>query len=165
MGMFGDGWYFKYEQELLASKKMVQYQNGTGTNEIYVVRNDTISPYTYTPSFSNRKKMLFYPAESRYEIFDPNTKLFSDLQLYVTENDTMHFHLSRVRDMNGNMVTISYNARQRISAIMDAAGRTTFFQYDVGDRCSQMTLPDGRFLYLPVRCFRAIDPGKRYLFK
>ncbi|MEI6454887.1 MAG: hypothetical protein WCO93_01245, partial [bacterium] len=47
MGMFGGGWNFAYEQELLASKKMVQYQNGTGASELYFLRNDTISPYTY----------------------------------------------------------------------------------------------------------------------
>ena len=144
MGMFGDGWNFKYEQELLASKKMVQYQNGTGATEVYYIRNDSISPYTYEPSFSNRKKMLYYPSESRFEIFDPETKLVSDLQLYATENDTMRFHLSGIRDMNGNLVNITYNSQQKISAITDAAGRTTLFQYDGGNRCSQMTLPDGR---------------------
>ncbi|MEI7501400.1 MAG: hypothetical protein WCK84_13255, partial [Bacteroidota bacterium] len=58
-GMFGDGWNFQYEQELLASKKMVQYQNGTGANEVYYLRSDSISPYTYNPSFSNRKRMLY----------------------------------------------------------------------------------------------------------
>jgi RHS repeat-associated protein len=144
MGMFGEGWNFAYEQELLTAKKMVQYQNGTGANEVYYLRNDTISPYTYEPSFSNRKCMLYYPAESRFEIFDPETKLFSDLQLYATDNDTMRFHLAGIRDMNGSNVNITYNGQQKISAITDAAGRTTSFQYGPGDRCSQMTLPDGR---------------------
>jgi RHS repeat-associated protein len=144
MGMFGDGWNFVYEQELLASKKMVQYQNGTGATEVYSIRNDSISLYAYEPSFSNRKRMLYYPAESRFEIFDPDTKLFSDLQLYATENDTMRFHLSAIRDMSGNKVTLTYNSQQKISAITDAAGRTTLFQYGAGDRCMQMTLPDGR---------------------
>jgi RHS repeat-associated protein len=144
MGMFGEGWNFLYEQELLASKKMVQYQNGTGANEVYNVRNDTVSPYTYEPTFSNRKKMRYYPAEARFEIFDPDTKLFSDLQLYATENDSMHFHLSGIRDLHGNMVSLTYNGQQKISAITDAAGRTTLFQYGAGDRCAQMILPDGR---------------------
>ena len=128
IGMFGNGWNFVYEQELLASKKLVQYQNGTGANEMYTVLNDSISPYTYLASFSNRKRMRYYPGESRFEIFDPGTKLFSDLQLYATENDTMRFHLSHIRDMNGNLVTLTYNGQQKISAITDAAGRTTSFQ-------------------------------------
>lgn len=144
MGMFGEGWNFAYEQELLASKKMVQYQNGTGANEVYYLRNDTVSPYTYEPSFSNRKKMRYYPAETRFEIFDPDTKLFSDLQLYETDNDTMRFHLSAIRDMNGNAVNITYNGQQKISSITDAVGRSTLFQYGQGDRCTQMALPDGR---------------------
>jgi len=145
MGMFGEGWNFAYEQELLASKKMVQYQNGTGATEVYFLRTDTSSPYTYNSQFSNRKRMLYYPGESRFEIFDPETKLFSDLLLYATENDTMRFHLSGIRDLNANMVNVTYNSQQKISAITDAAGRKTLFQYGVaGDRCSQMTLPDGR---------------------
>jgi len=145
MGMFGEGWNFVYEQELLVSKRMVQYQNGTGANELYFLRADTSSPYTYNSQFSNRKRMRYYPAESRFEIFDPTTKLFSDLLLYATENDTLRYHLSGIRDMNGNMVNVTYNSRQKISAITDAAGRTTLFQYGAaGDRCSQMTLPDGR---------------------
>ena len=144
MGMFGESWNFAYEQELLASKKMVQYQNGTGAKEVYYLQNDTVSPYTYNPSFSNRKKMRYYPAETRFEIFDPDSKLYSDLQLYATDNDTMHFHLSGIRDMNGNAVNITYNGQQKISSITDAAGRSTVFQYGPGDRCTQMTLPDGR---------------------
>ncbi|MEI6175083.1 MAG: RHS repeat-associated core domain-containing protein [Bacteroidota bacterium] len=144
MGMFGDGWNFVYEQELLASKKMVQYQNGTGANEVYFLRADTSSPYTYNSQFSNRKRMRYYPAELRFEIFDPDTKLFSDLLLYATVNDTMRFHLSQIRDMNGNIVNVTYNSQHKISAITDASGRTTLFQYDTGDRCSKLTLPDGR---------------------
>jgi RHS repeat-associated protein len=56
----------------------------------------------------------------------------------------MRFHLSAIRDMSGNKVTLTYNSQQKISAITDAAGRTTSFQYDAGNRCSQMTLPDSR---------------------
>lgn len=142
--MFGDGWRFFYEQGIMTLKGLAEYKGGKGETEIYRPSGDTIEPVIFIPEGPVTKRLNYYSSLSRFELFDPETKLLSELQFYAATGDTMQYRLSRVCDLYGNAVNIKYNSSGRIDSITDAAGRSTVFSYNQAGLCNTLILPDGR---------------------
>jgi RHS repeat-associated protein len=143
-GMFGDGWRLQYEQGLQTLKGLARFTGGSGETEIYRPTGDTVEPIAFSAEGAVRKRLNYYPSLSRFELFDPETKLVSVLKQYAASGDTMMYRLDLIRDLHGNTLKVSYDAGGRIDSVTDAAGQSSSFLYNASGLCSKLVLPDGR---------------------
>lgn len=119
-GMFGDSWRSTYEEQLqVLNGGAVQYWRSDGSAWLFGF-----------DSVNNAYTLLTPPDERATLTFDSGTTLFTltflDGSKHIFNNSGF---LTAVVDRNGNQTTVTYDASNRISQVIDAGGRTLTFNY------------------------------------
>lgn len=76
----------------------------------------------------------------------PDGTVARELYDGTKEEFNLQGYLTAVVDMNGNRITLSRDAYNKLTAITDPAGRVITVTYDAYNRINQITLPDGKII-------------------
>jgi len=123
VGLFGDSWTSNFEERIQSlAGGTVQYWKGDGSRLFY--QYDSFSgTYSLTAPLNDQTTLSFNSGASQWTILfkDGTQKIFN-----------IAGYLISVVDRNGNTVTINVDAanQNRISSVVDAAGRALTFHYD-----------------------------------
>jgi RHS repeat-associated protein len=145
LGMFGRGWSFPYESSFVSGNQItINGAGGQGTQFTYVSGTTTA---TYAPVIAGIFDTLvgYLGSSSSYWLY--TRKDTRDVYRYDSSSSTSGIaRLTSITDRNGNALSITYNQDGTLAGITDAAGRTTFFNYNASKRVTRMTVPDGQSL-------------------
>ncbi len=169
-GMFGRGWSFAYESSAvscnlaqgeagtdpmglvflnLGTGRRFQYTasvyEGVGTGQVtirYVCRNtmDNPRPLIVTGYLDEATRA------ERFIVRDQDAKItyyYGQTALGDVNGGRAHL-LTSIEDRDGNLITLTHGANDRLERLTDASGRETEFAYDGNNHCTAMTTFDGK---------------------
>jgi YD repeat-containing protein len=118
-GMMGDSWQANYEENLEVISTGATYRRGDGSSFEYSY-NSKSKTYTLMSPLDERASLTFNSHTSTYTIalLDGSQRIFNSAGLPTAQIDP-----------NGNQVTISHDASNRITQVTDAAVRVLTFNY------------------------------------
>lgn len=142
-GPFGRNWTFSYDSTIEQSGDMITLTKESGSRLVF---RRVVSPGGNQPGIPAEAvapagvfdRLIDYGTYWMYMIKDTRILLFYDkIPGAVTR-------LSRISDLDNNIVTLAFNADGSIRSVTDACGRSTLFSYNTSRQCISVTLPDGR---------------------
>jgi RHS repeat-associated protein len=152
VGMFGNGWHFAYESEVLkvydfSAAAPTYLTKGSGQQRQFVPSSSSSNVYIENPP-SGKDDRLTYNSSGDYWILETKDNhlqyRYEGCSTFDPDAAFWEWKLVSITDANGNKLTINRDPTTcAISSITDAAGRTTTFAYDSSNHCVSMTVPNG----------------------
>ncbi len=132
-GRYGYGWQLNYD---------LRYITNDVNGNVIVVREDD-----RTDLFVKRVDGSFratYGVRDTLEEYAPGRYLLTDREgvKYWFESPDHHY-VTRIEDLNGNVLTLSYNPQRELTAVTDEAGRQLILAY-TANKLTSITDPLGR---------------------
>jgi RHS repeat-associated protein len=161
-GMFGPGWSYSYGWFAIAYQEGIYVQAGDGSGWNYrVPTNAILANGSYAPSWDgnyitpsghfDRVQLTTVGGKALFTLWNKETRQSYGFQstvvptAFTDETFSVQVPLDCITDENGNAVTVTHNnTNGYVTAVSDAAGRTTTFEYGANTLCSKMNAPDGR---------------------
>lgn len=156
-GMFGNGWRFQYEADLVVHPNghgAAELTSGSGQRHDFVAnKRDDANPAQARVEFQRTTPGMGPQLIARldkasgigtYELIDQRAKETLVFEYAGEQSGGHRYRLSAIRDRNDNSLRLEYAANGRIARLIDGSGRVTRFTYDGNRRCTAMETFDGR---------------------
>ncbi len=153
-GMFGKSWNLACESSIDSHPFGAVVRLGTGRELLYSLNTNN---NTYTPPAGVTARLAWQPSLAgrpgygAFQYYDVAARQTWQYELPWSGGSAAHPPLSNgvplaaIVDLNSNRVALAY-AGGRLSAIQDAAGRTTTFKYNSQNLCTNIAVPGGHTL-------------------
>lgn len=161
--MFGNGWSFRYDEEIFMSSQgsiggvsgstvsicmNAGLRQGGGNTLIFdasCLQGQILSLTPPAGNFDSLRVLVNPQNNTRYWLYD-NKQSRLQYRYEQLDSDILRgIKLVSITDQNGRVLRVNRSASTGlIQSITDAAGRVTTFGYDVNGRCTSMITPDGK---------------------
>jgi RHS repeat-associated protein len=132
-GPLGYGWHHSYDQFIRLEKKRIVLKAGDG-RELYF---SPLKEGETTRNHSERLNLTRLREGFRVDTSD-NLKFFFGAAGHADGT----LPLLRIEDLNGNKISLKYDAAGRLMQLIDSAGRDLRFTIDRNDRLAALNVPD-----------------------
>ncbi len=132
-GRYGYGWQMNYNQRIVTNQV---------NDNVIVVREDD-----RTDIFIRQADDSFLPTygvRDTLEEYAPGRYLLTDRQgIQYWFGSTSHPYVTKIEDLNGNRLTLAYNASRELTTVTDDSGRFLILSY-TDDKLASISDPLGR---------------------